>query len=82
MQVEVKVPEMEGIESVTVTYWHCKEGDEVSEGADLVEAATEKATFNISSPVSGVLLKKNFQEGDYVETGGIIAVIKKGEVKK
>jgi len=82
MQVEVKVPDMEGIESVTVTYWHCKEGDEISEGADLVEVATEKATFNVSSPVTGVLLKKSFQEGDNVETGGVIAVIEKGEVKK
>ena len=75
MAIEVKIPEMEGIESVTVTYWHHKEGEYVEEGKDLVEVATDKATFNIPAPASGKLTKCNFPEGETVKTGTVIAVL-------
>ncbi|MDP8233283.1 MAG: biotin/lipoyl-containing protein [Candidatus Saelkia tenebricola] len=82
MQIEIVVPDSEGVESVTVVYWHHDEGAEVMKGANLLEVATEKATFNISTPVSGVLLKRNFQEGENVEVGSVVAIIEKSEVMK
>lgn len=65
----------EGITKATVSYWFFKEGDKVNEKDDLVELATDKATFNLPSPVSGTLNQILFHEGDTVDIGAILAVI-------
>ena len=78
MTLEVTVPEMgEGIEEVAISRWHFRAGDKIEEGQDLVEVATDKATFNVTSPGDGVLTEIYFQEGDQVEVGEIIALIEK-----
>jgi pyruvate/2-oxoglutarate dehydrogenase complex dihydrolipoamide acyltransferase (E2) component len=74
------LPELgEGIEQAIVSYWHFKEGDKVEEGEDIVEMATDKATFNLPAPSSGVLTKIYFEEGENVTVGGIIAEINEEE---
>ena len=76
--IEVKLPELaEGVNSATLTFWHFEEGDSINEGEDLVEMSTDKATFNLPVPKSGVLNKKFFQEGDTVNVGDVVAHIKK-----
>ncbi len=77
MNIEVRVPSLEGVESVTITYWHFQEGDSVAEGADLVEVATEKASFNLPSPASGRLISREVREGDVAQVGDVIAVMEK-----
>jgi len=73
---KVMLPELgEGIEKATVSYWYFKEGEKVSEKDDLVELTTDKATFNLPSPCSGVLSEIFFREGDNVNTGEVLAVI-------
>jgi len=73
---EVILPELgEGITEATVSYWHFAEGERVEEGVDLVELATEKATFNLPSPVTGILKNIYFGEGEIVKAGDILAVI-------
>ena len=73
---DVVLPELaEGINEATITYWYFEEGDEVDEGADLVEMATDKATFNMPSPVGGILTKRFFEEGDVVQVGEVVANI-------
>ncbi|PIU42366.1 MAG: hypothetical protein COS99_00460 [Candidatus Omnitrophica bacterium CG07_land_8_20_14_0_80_42_15] len=75
--LEVKLPELaEGVNSATLTFWHFEEGDHVEEGEDLVEMATDKATFNVPVPSAGVVNKKFFHEGDTVNVGDVIANIK------
>ncbi len=77
---KVILPELgSGVNEATVSYWHFEEGDKVTEGEDLVEMTTDKATFNIPAPCSGVLGEVNFGEGDAVKVGDVIAVI--GEVE-
>ncbi len=72
----VILPELgEGIDKATVSYWFFKEGDKVNEKEDLVELTTDKATFNLPSPCSGVLLEIFFHEGDAVNVGEVLAVI-------
>lgn len=74
--IEVILPELgEGIMQATVSFWHFTEGEHVEEGVDLVEMATEKATFNMPSPASGILKTVYFEEGDMVKVGGILALI-------
>jgi pyruvate/2-oxoglutarate dehydrogenase complex dihydrolipoamide acyltransferase (E2) component len=73
---KVVLPELgEGIKKATVSYWYFKEGDRVKEKDDLVELATDKATFNLPSPCSGVLLEITVSEGDNALVGDILAVI-------
>jgi pyruvate/2-oxoglutarate dehydrogenase complex dihydrolipoamide acyltransferase (E2) component len=77
MEVEVRVPDFEDVDKVTVSFWHVKEGDQVEEGNDLVEVATEKAVFNIAAPCSGILKKQMAKEGDTIKPNEVIAVIQK-----
>ena len=73
---KVVLPELgEGITKATVSYWYFKEGEKVNEKDDLVELATDKATFNLPSPCSGVLSEIIFHEGDTVNIGEALAVI-------
>ncbi len=73
---QVVIPVLgEKIEKATVSYWFFKAGDRVKAGEDLVELATDKATFNLPSPVSGVLTEIICQEGDAVSVGQTVAVI-------
>lgn len=74
---QVILPELgEGIDKATITYWYFKEGDNVTQKDDLVELATDKATFNLPSPCAGILLQINFAEGEMVNVGDILAIIK------
>ncbi len=81
MQVDVKIPDAEGVEEFILTYWHYKEGDLVKKGSDLLEVASEKAIFNIPSPVEGKLISIKFQEGDTLKAEDVVATIQKCEVK-
>lgn len=77
--VKVVLPELgEGIEKATVSYWYFKEGEKVNEKDDLVELATDKATFNLPSPASGTLSQVLIQEGDNVNIGEVLAIIEEG----
>ena len=65
----------EGVDKAAVSYWHRDVGDSIKEGDDLVELVTDKATFNMPSPVSGVLKERLASEGDEVKVGQVIAKI-------
>jgi pyruvate dehydrogenase E2 component (dihydrolipoamide acetyltransferase) len=72
----VVLPELgEGIDKATVSYWIVQKGQKVNEKDDLVEMATDKATFNVPSPCSGVVTQINCEEGKDVKVGEILAVI-------
>ncbi len=76
---KVILPELgSDVNEATISYWHFEEGDKIDEGADLVEIATDKATFNVPAPSSGVLTEVFFQEGDVVKVKDVIAVIEEG----
>lgn len=73
---EVKLPYLaEGVEKASVSYWHKKVGDAIREGEDLIELVTDKATFNMPAPVSGILKEVVAQEGDEVRVGQVVAKI-------
>jgi len=76
---KVVLPELgEGIDKATVSYWYFKEGEKINEKDDLVEFTTDKATFNLPSPCSGMLSEIFFREGDSVNTGEVLAIIEEG----
>ena len=74
--VKVILPELgEGITKATVAYWFFKHGQRVSHDDDLVELTTDKSTFNLPSPCSGVISEIMYSEGDSVEVGQTLALI-------
>ena len=64
-----------GVEKASVSYWHRAVGDTVKEGEDLVELVTDKATFNLPAPASGVLKKIAVDEGTEARVGQVLGVI-------
>lgn len=73
---DVVLPSLaEGVEKANISYWHHKKGDKINEGEDLVELVTDKATFNLPSPKSGLLKDVLVNEGDEVKVGQILARI-------
>lgn len=67
---QVTLPKMgESVLEATVTAWVVSEGDRVKEDDSLVEIATDKVDSDVPSPVSGVVKKILFQEGDVVQVG-------------
>jgi len=75
MKQEVQVPEVgESVSSGILATWLKNSGDQVSEGEDLFELETDKATLSVPSPVSGVL-ETQAAEGDEVEIGQTVAVV-------
>ena len=73
---KVVLPELsEGIDKATVSYWYFKEGEKVNEKDDLVELTTDKATFNLPSPCTGMVSEIFFKEGDTVSVGEVLAII-------
>lgn len=74
--VKIILPELsEGIHKATVSYWYFKAGEKINEKDDLVELTTDKATFNLPSPCSGMLTEIIFSEGQTVKPGDILGVI-------
>ena len=70
------LPELgEGIEEATVSFWMCEEGDKINKDDDVIEMLTDKATFNVPAPISGVLKNIIVKEGDAVKVGQKIAEI-------
>jgi pyruvate/2-oxoglutarate dehydrogenase complex dihydrolipoamide acyltransferase (E2) component len=73
---KVILPELgEGIEKATICYWFFNTGEKVSEKDDLVELTTDKATFNLPSPSSGILTKILIPAGEPAKVGEVLAII-------
>jgi len=77
MRHEVRLPELgeDAGNEATVSYFYFDVGEEVKEGDDLVEMVTDKATFNVPSPVSGKLAEIRASEEQVVKIGEVLAVI-------
>lgn len=80
---EVLLPAMgEGIVDATITRWLVSEGQSVEVDQSLVEVATDKVDSEIPSPVSGIVGKLLFKEGDVPKVGQVILTIQTAEASK
>lgn len=76
MATEVLMPRQgQSVESCLIVEWKKNEGDSVSEGEILCEVETDKATFEVEAPASGVLLRILHQADDDVPVLTPIAYI-------
>ncbi|QNA85974.1 2-oxo acid dehydrogenase subunit E2 [Sphingomonas sp. So64.6b] len=73
---EFKLPDIgEGISEAEIVAWHVKIGDRVEEDQGLADMMTDKATVEMESPVSGIVIELAGEVGDQVSIGAPLVVI-------
>lgn len=73
----------EGIAEAEIVVWHVKVGDRIEEDGRVADVMTDKATVEMESPVSGVVLEVAGAEGDMIAIGSPLVVIETdGEVEE
>jgi pyruvate/2-oxoglutarate dehydrogenase complex dihydrolipoamide acyltransferase (E2) component len=76
---EVRVPAQgDSGESSYLTEWLADIGQQVTAGEPLLVLETNKAEFQVESPVTGILAERLAQADDEVAIGAIIAIIETG----
>jgi 2-oxoisovalerate dehydrogenase E2 component (dihydrolipoyl transacylase) len=65
----------EGIAEAEIVAWHVKVGDIISEDQPLADMMTDKATVEMESPVSGVVIKVAGDVGDVIAIGAMLVEI-------
>ena len=78
---EVKLPPLgeDAGDEAQVSFWYFDVGQQVEEDEDLVEMVTDKATFDVPSPVSGRIAEILADEGDTVSVGDTLCTIEVDE---
>src|SRR5262252_6485754 len=67
MATPVEAPKLGNtVEECLISRWVKRKGEKVSAGDVVVEIETDKATFEVTSPVDGVVLDSFFDEGALV----------------
>jgi pyruvate dehydrogenase E2 component (dihydrolipoamide acetyltransferase) len=80
MPTEIKLPELgENITAGDVVKVLVAIGDTVAVDQPLLELETDKASFDVPSPVAGKVVKINVEEGKKAAVGAVIVVVEEGE---
>ena len=75
-----KLPDVgEGTAEAEIVAWHVSVGQTIAEDDPLIDVMTDKATVEMTSPVSGVVLELNGVPGDLAPVGSGIVVIDTAE---
>ncbi len=70
-----KMPDIgEGVVEAEITAWHIKAGDSITEDQPVADAMTDKATIELTAPVSGTAAKLGCEEGDVIAVGADLVV--------
>src|SRR4051812_13176178 len=73
----------EGIAEAEIVAWHVKIGDRVEEDQQVADMMTDKATVEMESPVSGVVVELAGEVGDQVPIGSALMIVETdGEVEE
>jgi 2-oxoisovalerate dehydrogenase E2 component (dihydrolipoyl transacylase) len=80
---EFRLPDIgEGIAEAEVVTWHVKIGDTIAEDQGIADMMTDKATVEMESPVSGIVIALAGEVGDMIPIGSTLVVIEtEGEVE-
>ncbi len=65
----------EGIAEAEIVAWHVKLGDRIEEDDRVADMMTDKATVEMESPVSGVVIEVAGEAGDVIAIGSPLVVI-------
>ncbi|MEO7027411.1 MAG: dihydrolipoamide acetyltransferase family protein [Caulobacteraceae bacterium] len=71
-----KLPDVgEGTAEAEIVAWHVAVGDRIEEDQPLVDVMTDKATVEMTTPVSGVVVSLHGEPGEMAPVGAPLAVI-------
>ncbi|KQM47293.1 branched-chain alpha-keto acid dehydrogenase subunit E2 [Sphingomonas sp. Leaf208] len=71
-----KLPDIgEGISEAEIVAWHVAIGDRVEEDSPIADMMTDKATVEMESPVTGIVVELAGEVGDQVSIGASLVVI-------
>ena len=77
---EFRLPDIgEGIAEAEVVAWHVKIGDTIAEDQGIADMMTDKATVEMESPVSGIVIALAGEVGDMIPIGSTLVVIETEE---
>lgn len=73
---EFRLPDIgEGTAEAECVAWHVEPGSRVEEDDPLLEVMTDKATVEVTSPVSGTVLERHGAVGEMLPVGGVVLVL-------
>jgi len=74
---DVKLPDLgeDAGDAATVAFWYVDPGETVEEGDELVQMLTDKATFDVPSPLAGEVKEILVEEDQEVEVGQVLCRI-------
>ncbi|MDK1030812.1 MAG: biotin/lipoyl-containing protein [Planctomycetia bacterium] len=74
---EAKLPDLgeDAGDEATLSFFYVEVGETIEKDAPLAQMVTDKAAFDVPSPVSGTIKSLAVKEEDVVEVGGLLAVI-------
>ena len=79
MSNQILVPSLgESVTEATVSKWLKQVGEKVDSDEPLVELETDKVNIEVPSPLSGTLSSIKVKEGDTVEVGALLGLVKEG----
>ncbi len=67
------------VDEATIKSWFFEEGDQVTQGDDLVELATEESVVTITAPATGILAEVCIAEDDTVQRDEVLCIIDDGK---
>lgn len=71
-----KLPDIgEGISEAEIVAWHVRVGERVAEDQQVADMMTDKATVEMESPVSGIVVELAGEVGDQVAIGAALMVV-------
>lgn len=80
MTVDFKLPDIgEGVAEGEIVRWIVNEGDAITEDDPMVEVMTDKATVEITSPVTGSVAKILVEEGAVVPVHSVIVQLESSD---
>ena len=76
MTTDIIVPKMgQTVETCQLLEWFVQQGDTVTEGDPMFAIETDKASFDIEAPVSGIVKELLVEAGQTVSVMSVIGVI-------
>jgi len=78
---DVKLPDLgeDAGDVAMVAFWYVDPGETVEEGDELVQMLTDKATFDVPSPLAGAVVELVAAEDHEVHVGEVLCRIDTGD---
>ena len=80
-EYKFKLPDIgEGVVEAEITAWHVAVGERVEEDAPIADAMTDKATIELTAPVTGIIKMVACEEGDMLAVGADLVIFETEDV--